>query len=731
MSTKIRMRRWVRGALPLVAMLAAGCGDSSTATDAGASDTGATPGDVTEMDVAAEDSGVPADTVALPVDVGCTGDSACPAGQVCMAGACVTGCNAAQACPSGQSCCGGMCVDPQTSLAHCGGCGTACTAASGTADCVAGRCTVTGCPGASASCDMMAANGCETDTATSLAHCGACGNACPTRANATSTCASGACGYTCAAGFGDCDGMADNGCETDTRVTVAHCGTCSTACSFANATAACAAGACALASCAGAYGDCDAMAANGCEVDTRVTVAHCGGCGMACAVPNATAACAAGACRVGMCSEGFADCDMMVANGCEVDVRTSAAHCGACGRACGAGQTCAAGACQYGTGSDGPLVAATDQVIGTVRAGAAGAAGSTTVTLSNVAGVFAAGQSVLLHQTQAAVGSVGHYEYARVASVAGATLTLTAPLRNAYLSDATSHAQVVRVLEYTAVTINAAATVTAPAWDGSSGGIMAFDATGRLSVAGAIDVTARGFRGNRRTCAVTPVYRCMRGVAGESERGRGAANIRSNQSGGGGGGAGQDCASGGGGGHATPGEPGAAGTFGVCAEANPIPPGGGGGTSGVASLSSAVLFGGAGGEGGADEDGSFPGGGGHGGGIVMVRASSVVLTGAGAVRANGGDGESGHQSDCAGGTGAGMGGGGGGGGGAVRLTALVSATVLSATAMPGPGVRADGGGGGYCGATSQDYAAGAGGNGRVSIVSPMVMGATFPAHTMD
>jgi len=114
----------------------------------------------------------------------------------------------------------------------------------------------------------------------------------------------------------------------------------------------------------------------------------------------------------------------------------------------------------------------------------------------------------------------------------------------------------------------------------------------------------------------------------------------------------------------------------------------------------------------------------------MVRASSVVLTGAGAVRANGGDGESGHQNDC-GGVGAGMGGGGGGGGGAVRITALVSATVLTATAMPGPGVRADGGGGGYCGATMQDYAAGAGGNGRVSIVSPMVMGASFPAHTTD
>lgn len=114
----------------------------------------------------------------------------------------------------------------------------------------------------------------------------------------------------------------------------------------------------------------------------------------------------------------------------------------------------------------------------------------------------------------------------------------------------------------------------------------------------------------------------------------------------------------------------------------------------------------------------------------MVRASSVLLMGLGEVRANGGDGEDGHQNDC-GGVGAGMGGGGGGGGGAVRLTALVSATVLQATAMPGPGVRAHGGGGGFCGATARDYAAGEGGNGRVSIVAPMVMGASFPAHTTD
>ena len=51
--------------------------------------------------------------------------------------------------------------------------------------------------------------------------------------------------------------------------------------------------------------------------------------------------------------------------------------------------------------------------------------------------------------------SVGQYEYARVASVAGTTLTLTAALRNTYATDTTSRAQVVRVQQYTAVTVSA------------------------------------------------------------------------------------------------------------------------------------------------------------------------------------------------------------------------------------------------------------------------------------
>lgn len=44
------------------------------------------------------------------------------------------------------------------------------------------------------------------------------------------------------------------------------------------------------------------------------------------------------------CAPGFADCDGNGSNGCEVELATNAAHCGACGRACG-NDLCTAGTC--------------------------------------------------------------------------------------------------------------------------------------------------------------------------------------------------------------------------------------------------------------------------------------------------------------------------------------------------------------------------------------------------
>jgi hypothetical protein len=55
--------------------------------------------------------------------------------------------------------------------------------------------------------------------------------------------------------------------------------------------------------------------------------------------------CADGACVGTACGQGLADCDGMASNACEVDTRTSSQHCGACGNACAQNLFCVAGAC--------------------------------------------------------------------------------------------------------------------------------------------------------------------------------------------------------------------------------------------------------------------------------------------------------------------------------------------------------------------------------------------------
>jgi hypothetical protein len=222
--------------------------------------------------------------------------AACPARpaslQGCVAGRCVL------ACLSGYQDCDGEAtngceVDVRTDARNCGGCGRACRVAGGTGACTSGSCSVLACDPDRADCDGDAANGCEVDTRTAPAHCGGCGRACAARSRAVASCAAGACAYACEAGFGDCDGVAGNGCEVDLRASAAHCGACGRACNPANATGACAASACAVAACDGGFGDCDGDPANGCETDTRLSAAHCGRCGNACA---AASACEAGAC---------------------------------------------------------------------------------------------------------------------------------------------------------------------------------------------------------------------------------------------------------------------------------------------------------------------------------------------------------------------------------------------------------------------------------------------------
>jgi hypothetical protein len=238
--------------------------------------------------------------------------------------------------------CAGRCFDLQTTASHCGSCDRDCAALAGVdparVRCTAGACVLTGaCAAGRGDCDGNAANGCEADLATPE-RCGACATRC---ADPTPLCAAGSCTSGCSGATPTRCGMAC----VDTQTSVAHCGACNNACPApANATATCVAGRCGFTCNPGAH-----LCAGACVSNTSVM--SCGtSCSPCAARPNATASCDGTACRYA-CAAGFGDCDGDPANGCERPVAADVANCGRCGNACpGADtecgrRTCADGVC--------------------------------------------------------------------------------------------------------------------------------------------------------------------------------------------------------------------------------------------------------------------------------------------------------------------------------------------------------------------------------------------------
>jgi hypothetical protein len=412
-------------------------------------------------------------------------------------------------------------------------------------------------------------------------------------------------------------------------------------------------------------------------------------------------------------------CDDGEQNGSETDVDCGS-NCSGCavGKACLVDSDCLGDAfCQsevcsvYGDGEDGIIGPGSGTTtINTTASPASGTAGEMTLTVdANVQ--FVAGQRVLIHQTTG--DEAGLWEERLLVSQDGATLTLSTALTNSYVTQGASKAQVLVMPEYQTVTLTAQ-TLTAAAWNGSVGGILAFAVSGKLDLqGGSINMSGRGFRGKQHGCT----YRCQDGWSGESpagDMGTGTSPA-ANSMGGGGGQRGQDCAAGGGGGYGTVGAKGANGSKGACHIGN-HEGGNGGAAGGVVDTRTRLLFGGAGGEGGGDEDGGYPGKGGAGGGIVVIRAPEFVIAN-GTILLNGESGTHGIQS-C--GSGGGMGGGGGGAGGGAWLRAD------SITLGDGK-ITASGGGGGKCGPSNSSHPGGTGGVGRIAVQADETQGTTSPS----
>ncbi|MFO0604731.1 MAG: FG-GAP-like repeat-containing protein [Polyangiales bacterium] len=296
----------------------------------------------------------------VPPPAACTMDADCPSEQTCTSNRCVprpTGCTTAMDCAPGQGCCSGACANLATDAANCGTCGNVCAMGR---TCMAGSCSSAACMAPRPTmCGMTC-----VDTLTSTAHCGGCSTSCSEPTNGAATCSMGTCGFTCNAGFARC-GMACVDTQSDDR----NCGTCGTVCP---PTQSCSAGSCTL-TCASGTTNCSGTCVNtlsnaahcgGCNracstgqsccngmCAATTTVTNCGMCGVACTPPtNGVAACTSGACAIGSCNAGFANCDSNATNGCETTLGTPG-NCASCGNACpvptNGAATCASGACGF------------------------------------------------------------------------------------------------------------------------------------------------------------------------------------------------------------------------------------------------------------------------------------------------------------------------------------------------------------------------------------------------
>lgn len=134
------------------------------------------------------------------------------------------------------SCVSGVCTD------------TSCVAPHATTQYVngIGLCVIVSCDPGWSDCNHILADGCELNTSSDNANCGACGNACAagqscsngqcacscTLPNTLATaCGSNSCSVVaCSPGWGNCDGIDSNGCETQTTFDPNNCGACGNAC---------------------------------------------------------------------------------------------------------------------------------------------------------------------------------------------------------------------------------------------------------------------------------------------------------------------------------------------------------------------------------------------------------------------------------------------------------------------------------------------------------------------
>ena len=341
--------------------------------------------------------------------------------------------------------------------------------------------------------------------------------------------------------------------------------------------------------------------------------------------------------------------------------------------------------------------------------------GGAALTVADITG-FSPGDALLVIQVQGA--GAGAWEERFVDSVAGSTIALAQPLANTYLSDATDAAFVLRIPQYRSATIQAGGVLTASAWNGSVGGIVAFYSQTTVDNEGTIRADGLGFRGG--AAGTVERYTTDTGgpFGGESFTGlsmrspiivAAGSNMVPQPNGGGGAGgispSGEGMTGGSGGSYGTSGR---IGKTAANTTSQLIP------SATYGDLDLSTLFMGSGG--GAGSNAFAPGGGvaqsggtgGNGGGIILVRAGSLINRGVFSAAGTNGD------YGASPGTGAAYisGGGGGGGSGGSVLIGAMSGTRGATSVSGGRGGQA--GTNPYGGWTAEPDG-GDGGDGRVNL----------------
>lgn len=220
--------------------------------------------------------------------------------------------------------------------------------------------------------------------------------------------------------------------------------------------------------------------------------------------------------------------------------------------------------------------------------------------------------------------NAGNYEFATISSVSGDTITFLRSLANQY--DPAHIVQLVRIPTYEDVTVND--TVLAQHWNGSIGGVLAFEACGNVTLNGVIDASGAGFHGGNISALAKgcdSLYFCTHNSANGADKGEGIASIPAGYESGRGAfanaGGGGDIEEGGGGGGSNSGAGGNGG--------EKCPKNGGIGGYLLQPVAGKIFMGGGGG--GGHYDDQFPesnqGIGTAGGGIIIIRANTITGNG--------------------------------------------------------------------------------------------------------